>query len=118
MSEVQLPDEKRLPQQRINAVRVEGETATLLSPSLEIRLPARWARKLLPWYQGPGRTILCNTDASRFNLVGATKIVGQLLILSYVDETGQLAAERVSGDLIEVLDGLLPRDGPGPEESR
>jgi hypothetical protein len=118
MSEVQLPDEKRLPQQRISAVRVEGETATLWSPSLEIRLPARWARKLLPWYQGPGRTILCNTDTSRFNLVGATKIVGQLLILSYVDETGQLAAERVAGDLIEVLDGLLPRDGPGSEESR
>ncbi len=117
MSEVPLPDERQPPEQRINAVRVEGETATLSGPSLEIRLPARWARKLLPWYRGPGRTILCNADASRFNLVGATKIEGQL-ILSHVDETGQLAAERVAGDLIEVLDGLLPRDGPGPEEGR
>ncbi len=96
MSEVPLSEEKRLPQQRISAVRVEGETATLWGPSLEIRLPARWARKLLPWYQGPGRTILCNADTNRFNLVGATKIVDQL-ILSYVDGTGQLAAERVRG---------------------
>ncbi|MCJ2532208.1 MAG: hypothetical protein LN413_07930 [Candidatus Thermoplasmatota archaeon] len=59
----------------------------------------------------------CNADTSRFNLVGGTKIVDEL-ILSYVDETGQLAAERVAGNLIEVLDGLLPRDGRGPEEGR
>ncbi len=117
ISEVPLSDEKQLPQQHISEVRVEGETVTLWSPSLEIRLPARWARKLLPWYQGPGRTILCNADTSRFNLVGGTKIVDQL-VLSYVDETGQLAAERVAGNLIEVLDGLLPHPSPGPEESR
>ncbi len=115
MSEVPLSEDKRLPQQRLSAVRVEGDVATVEGPTLEIRFPARWARKLLPWYQGPGRTILCNADTSRFNLVGATKIVDQL-ILSYVDETGQLAAERVAGALLEVLDGLLPRDGSGPQE--
>ncbi len=117
MSEVPLSEEKRLPQQRVSAVRVEGETATFAGPSLEIRFPARWARKLLPWYQGPGRTILCNADASRFNLVGATKVLDHL-ILSYVDETGELSAERVAGDLIKVVDRLLPQDGPGPEEGR
>jgi hypothetical protein len=93
-------------------VRVEGEVATLTGPDLEIRLPARWARKLLPWYRGPGRTILCNADADRFNLVGATKVPGHLL-LSYVDENGELTAEPAGGDLIELLDGLLPRTTTG-----
>ncbi len=48
MLEIPLPDEKQLPQQHISAVRVEGETATLVGPSLEIRLPARSGGKLLP----------------------------------------------------------------------
>ncbi len=115
MSGVSLSEDKRLPQQRVIAVRVEGDVATLEGPALEIRFPARWARKLTPWYRGPGRTILCNADRSRFNLVGVTKVMDHL-ILSYVDETGQLAAERIMGDVIEALDRLLTEDGPEPEE--
>ncbi|MFQ6013619.1 MAG: hypothetical protein ACE5LS_08280 [Thermoplasmata archaeon] len=116
MVEVGLPEEKRHPKQRIVVLRVEGEVATLNGPALEIRLPARWARKLTPWYQGPGRTILCNADRTTYNLVGVTK-AGRDLILSFVDPRGTLAAERTSGHLIEALDRLLG-DGKRPGRSR
>jgi hypothetical protein len=107
MAEIELTEVQRHPQQRISRVRVKGDIASLVGPSLEIRFPARWARKLLPWYRGTGRTILCNADVTQFSLVGVTK-VGDHLILSYVDSAGQLAAERVTGDFIEALDSLLP----------
>ncbi|MFQ5985761.1 MAG: hypothetical protein ACE5KQ_00175 [Thermoplasmata archaeon] len=106
MAEVQLAEELRHPQQRVSLVRLEGDIASLVGPSLEIRFPVRWARKLTPWYRGTGRTILCNADRSRFNLVGVTK-VSDHLILSYVESAGELAAERVAGDFIEALEGLL-----------
>jgi hypothetical protein len=107
MAEIELAEIQRHPQQRISRVRVEGDVASLVGPSLEIRFPARWARKLLPWYRGTGRTILCNADVTQFSLVGVTKVANHL-ILSYVDSAGQLAAERITVDFIEALDSLLP----------
>ncbi|MFQ5907761.1 MAG: hypothetical protein ACE5JE_02895 [Thermoplasmata archaeon] len=106
MSEVRLTEKQQHTAQRVSLIHVEGEIASLVGPSLEIRFPARWARKLLPWYRGTGRTILCNADVSRFNLVGATKVADHL-ILSYMGADGELAAESVKGDFIKALDGLL-----------
>ncbi|MFQ5918935.1 MAG: hypothetical protein ACE5I4_02660 [Thermoplasmata archaeon] len=115
MAEIEIPETRRHALQRVHTIRVAGDVATLEGPSLEIRLPARWARKLMPWHGGPGRTILCNAGSDRFNLIGVTKVPGHLL-LSYVDDEGELKAELVTGDLLELLDGLL--EGLATEQGR
>lgn len=94
------------PGQSLRRVSVEGELVTLEGAGVSIRFPARWARKLLAWADGPGRNILCNADARRFNLMGVTRGPG-VLILSYVDEEGELRAERASPGFLPILARLL-----------
>lgn len=87
---------------------ITDDTVILEGPSLEIRFPLAWAKKLLLWADGPGRNILCNADLGRFNLVGITK-VSDSLTLSYVGPEGDLKAETVSRGLlfglVKLLDG-------------
>lgn len=106
MAEIELPPEDRRPEQRVDRLVRRDDAIALAGPDLEIRFPVSWARKLRPWHEGPGRNILCNADARRFNLVGITKM-GPDLLLSYVGSDGSLRSERVSGAFVRHLPELL-----------
>ncbi|MEE9600939.1 MAG: hypothetical protein V3W22_04480 [Thermoplasmata archaeon] len=94
------------PGQGVESLLITDVTVILEGPCLEIRFPLAWAKKLLPWADGPGRNILCNADLGRFNLVGMTK-VSDSLTLSYVGPEGDLKAETVSRGLLLGLAKLL-----------
>lgn len=106
---MELEEAERLPGQRVNRVVREADAVALKGKDLSIRFPARWARKLLAWADGSGRNILCNADVRRFNLVGVTRGEGGL-VFSYVDERGELRAERASPALLRPLGRLLEAD--------
>lgn len=106
MEEIELPAEDRLDQQRTERLVRDEDVVALLGAGIAIRFPAGWARKLPPWYDGPGRNILCNADAERYNLVGITKD-GEDLLLSFVGTDGELRSERASGGFVRHLAPLL-----------
>ncbi len=94
------------PGQRVMTISVKGDVSTLGGPTVEIRFPSGWAKKLLLWADSPARNIMCNADPRRFNLVGVTK-VGKNLTLSYVGPDGDLKAETVSRGFLRLLAQLL-----------
>lgn len=106
MQIVELRDEEKRPGQRVESLSVEEGTVRLVGPFLEIRFPSGWARKLLPWADGPARNIVCHADTKLYNLVGITK-AGKSLVLSYTSPEGDLRAETISRGLLPRLARLL-----------
>lgn len=106
MVAVEVPLTTRRQGQRVDRLVIEGDSVAMTGPSVEIRFPVAWGRKLLRWVEGPARNIVCNANPRRFNLLGITKD-GEALLLSYVGPDGTPSVERTSRDFVVLLDQNL-----------